>query len=110
MKIKEELVNGQLDELFAEFGTEYLQKPAGQEHIKSYARSREQGRSNWEKVLERDSAHEDVTDLVLNGLLPHYASSGKRAPRPAIIFLALKVAPSRATTFPVGAAASSCGL
>lgn len=76
MKIREELVGGGLDELFAEFDSQYLQTPAGQSHIRSYAQSREQARINWEKVLQHDSAGDDVTDLVLDGLLPHYASSG----------------------------------
>lgn len=65
-------------ELYAEFVESYLTQEVGQDHARRHARSREEGRKNFEEALRRQEAGEDVTDFVLLKLLPHSDSSKHR--------------------------------
>lgn len=65
--------------LFEEFAGEYFLSEAGKEHIGSYDRLRESGRRNYDRVVRRARAGEDVTDEVLLKLLPYINSPANRA-------------------------------
>ena len=60
-----------MDALLAEFAGSYLVSPAGRDHLASYAKSRATGLANLATIRERRSRGEDVTDQILDGLLPH---------------------------------------
>ncbi|MCO5184577.1 MAG: AAA family ATPase [Anaerolineae bacterium] len=57
--------------LFRIFTTDFLLKPEGKKHLSTYESNRIQARANFKRVVKAAQAHEDITDLVLNGLLPH---------------------------------------
>jgi len=61
-------------ELFREFVESYPLTPQGQFHLRHYEAEREQGRRNFEAILQAESRGEDVTEKVLLKLLP-YADS-----------------------------------
>ncbi len=62
----------------ADFVRNYASLPVGQEHFKRYQEERRTGRENYQRVLAAEARGEDVTDLVLDTLLPHYDSAYNR--------------------------------
>lgn len=66
-------------ELFSEFVANYLTSSDGQAHIQLYSKGREEGRANFKEVLAAVQRGENVTDLVLQKLLPHANTDGNRA-------------------------------
>jgi hypothetical protein len=67
-----------IDSLFAKFEKEYLTTDAGARHRAAYEAGRLSGRANYEEIVRRADASEDVTDLVLSRLLPHTDSARHR--------------------------------
>lgn len=67
-----------LDRLFDEFESSYLNTEAGAKHAVGYIRQGEEGRRNYADILRRRSESEDVTDLILERLLPHTDSEFHR--------------------------------
>ena len=61
-------------ELFREFIDSYPPTPQGEDHLRHYEEEREEGRRNFEAILEAESRGEDVTDEVLMKLLPYAGS------------------------------------
>ncbi len=59
-------------ELIVEFDESYASTEAGQRHLKAYASAREAGRANFKSVCDAADRGQDVTDLVLLKLLPHW--------------------------------------
>ena len=57
--------------LFREFADSYPPTPQGEYHLRHYEEEREQGRRNFEAILEAERQGEDVTDQVLMKLLPY---------------------------------------
>lgn len=57
--------------LFDRFVGSYLQADAGRRHLENYAEGRRQGKQNFQDIVARRDAGEDITDLVLRKLLPH---------------------------------------
>lgn len=65
--------------LLDEFGRTHLTSEEGKQHLSLYPVVRATGRRNFETILEARDAGDDVTDLVLAGLLPHHDTSSNRA-------------------------------
>ncbi len=65
--------------LYKEFiDSGYLGSLDGMRHLNAYEEGRNQGRLNFESVVEARERGEDVTDLVLLKLLPHTDTKGNR--------------------------------
>lgn len=65
--------------LYREFvDSGYLGSLDGMRHLDAYEEGRDQGRLNFESVVEAREREEDVTDLVLLKLLPHNDTKGNR--------------------------------
>lgn len=60
-----------VDAIFEEFVVEYLSKDVGKTHKDAYHAAKAAGVKNYEEVIARVNRGEDITDSVLNGLLPH---------------------------------------
>lgn len=58
-------------ELYRQFLNEYAQASEGEKHAALYASGREAAEANYRKISEAKSRGQDITDLVLLGLLPH---------------------------------------
>lgn len=65
-------------ELFREFIDSYPPTPQGEDHLRHYEEEREEGRRNFEAILEAERQGEDVTDEVLMKLLPYAGSKPNR--------------------------------
>ncbi|MFC2165390.1 AAA family ATPase [Acidobacteriota bacterium] len=68
----------EFSELFQEFITSYPKSKAGEEHKQMLIESREVGKNNFKEVKGAADRGEDITDLVLQKLLPHSGSSSTR--------------------------------
>ncbi len=64
--------------LFQEFARTYPQTPDGQNHLVAYEGGREQGRRNFEQLVEATQRGEDVADSVLLRLIPYRDSPSYR--------------------------------
>lgn len=53
----------------------YIPTQPGKRHREIYVSSRQQARQNWALVQAAEQGGEDITDLVLNKLLPHWDDS-----------------------------------
>jgi hypothetical protein len=65
-------------ELFRKFIDSYPPTPQGEDHLRHYEEEREEGRRNFEAILEAERRGEDVTDEVLMKLLPYAGSKPNR--------------------------------
>ena len=69
------LITQQKRVLFAGYATEfeksYLLEPAGQKHLTQYRNEGEELKETWTAVKKMDKAGENITDIVLEKLLPH---------------------------------------
>jgi len=65
-------------ELFRKFIDSYPPTPQGEDHLRHYEEEREEGRRNFEAILEAERQGEDVTDEVLMKLLPYAGSKPNR--------------------------------
>src|ERR1700677_324382 len=65
--------------LFSEFIASYADGPEGKQHIQMYSTCREKGRANFEAALAAIQRGENVTDFILQKLLPHKDTEGNRA-------------------------------
>lgn len=54
-----------------EFSTQFAQTPKGVSHLAKYAANRAEGRRNFDRAHATAQAGGDITDLVLDTLLPH---------------------------------------
>jgi len=54
-----------------EFEEQYLLQPDGQKHIAAYEEERREVRSSWEDIKEAKRSGKDITDVVLEKLLPY---------------------------------------
>lgn len=61
----------ELTALVEEFKKSYMDAGDGEYHRKLLLKGREEGRKNYEHVLQLQREGEDITDAVLYGLLPH---------------------------------------
>ena len=66
------------EDLFEEFIDSYWITDEGQKHCAGYEAQRLSAKINWGRVNSSVEGDEDVTDLVLNGLLPHADTPGNR--------------------------------
>lgn len=57
--------------LFEEFVGKYLETPKGQRHVDLHLKSVEDAKFNFKQAVEMDKKGQDITDLVLEKLLPH---------------------------------------
>jgi 5-methylcytosine-specific restriction enzyme B len=57
--------------LFDQFSREYLHTETGSTHFSRYEQASIEARRNLATIREAESRGEDITDLVLEGLLPH---------------------------------------
>jgi len=55
----------------SEFEKNYLIEPAGQRHLSLYKREREKVRKYWEEIKKAKKEGKDITDMVLQKLLPY---------------------------------------
>lgn len=62
--------------LYDDFVASYLETPEGRSHIALYERAAREGRENYRHVLERLDRGEEITDDVLEKLLPHRNALG----------------------------------
>ena len=60
-----------LDSLLSEYKDSYLNTPKGIAHLGAYKQGRLQATKNWQEIQDAVAGGEDVTDLVLDRLLPH---------------------------------------
>ncbi len=67
------------ESLIREFETSYMPTPECKRAWELYAEGRSTARANLAKIEEADRRGEDITDLVLNGLLPYADSPNNRA-------------------------------
>jgi hypothetical protein len=68
----------ELRDLVTKMCRDYLPSTHGQQHLALYETVRTKGRDNWRDVLQTLDKGEDVTDLVLTGLLPHRDTQANR--------------------------------
>ncbi len=68
----------QFAELFDEFSDTFLNTEKGKKHISVYERQRAEARRNFADITARADGGEDVTDQVLQKLLPHGDTRGNR--------------------------------
>jgi hypothetical protein len=66
------MVPEEIHQLIAEFKESFANTEAGRRHLNSYASARNAGRENFRLVCEAADRGEDVTDIVLLKLLPHW--------------------------------------
>jgi len=66
-------------ELFSEFVASYPHSFDGERDIQMYSQSRMMGQANYQEVLAAAKRGENITDLVLQKLLPHANTDGNRA-------------------------------
>jgi MoxR-like ATPase len=69
----------ELQELFAEFTTAYLQTKAGSDHAAVYDTVRDAARGNYQWIVARAARGEEITDALLLKLLPHAPTPANRA-------------------------------
>jgi 5-methylcytosine-specific restriction protein B len=69
----------EFNSLFAEFAKGFLRTPEGEDHLRFYDDGRSRGRANFDAMKAAEIAGEDITDRVLQGLLPHTNSAAHRA-------------------------------
>lgn len=67
-----------ITELLDEFGREYLGSSVGLKQLKRYPRLRAAARENWELIQRHLADGREVTDLVLERLLPHLDTDHNR--------------------------------
>lgn len=65
--------------VFAQFLETYWSSVEGRVHRETYERMRAVGRSNWEAIKADRQRGQDVTDAVLDKLLPHANTQANRA-------------------------------
>lgn len=70
---------GELGELIEEMVDTYLESPDGLHHLRAYGEERKQAAQNWRRVRNAEKAGDDITDLVLDLLLPHADTEKSRA-------------------------------
>jgi hypothetical protein len=75
LKAKEE----EFRKLFDEFASEFLKGKVGQENLSFYAKGRHIGRASFEEIRADASNGADITDRVLQKLLPHTDTASHRA-------------------------------
>lgn len=75
LKAKEE----EFRALFGEFTSQFLKEKGGQDHLSFYAKGRGIGRASFEAIRADATKGADVTDSVLQKLLPHTDSAAHRA-------------------------------
>jgi len=68
----------ELVELIDEFKRSYMDAGDGEYHKKLLLQGREQGKKNYEKVIQLQKEGKDITDAVLYGLLPHQDTQQNR--------------------------------
>jgi 5-methylcytosine-specific restriction enzyme B len=61
----------ELDRLLDEFDREFVATEAGKKHLRSYAESRAAAEAAFQTIVAKQKQGEDVTDLVIEKLLPH---------------------------------------
>ena len=66
--------HAQLAQWLERFSAEFAQTEQGRRHAASYETSRKAARRNFEAVERKAAANEEITDLVLDTLLPHAAT------------------------------------
>jgi 5-methylcytosine-specific restriction protein B len=62
----------------SEFEKRYLLEPAGQKHLEAYRIEREAVRRYWAEIKEAKQRGEDITDSVLEKLLPYSNTKANR--------------------------------
>lgn len=68
----------EIEKLVSEFKETYLDAGDGEYHRKLLLNSREQGRKNYQNVIDLQREGKDITDAVLYGLLPHADTQNNR--------------------------------
>lgn len=68
----------QLVEWLRVFATDFAQQPEGIAHLAKYADARQVGRENYARVKADATAGKDITEGVLNLLLPHSDNNASR--------------------------------
>lgn len=69
----------EFEPVFAQFIEEHLGSAEGARHRATYSRLRETAAANWRAVIEAHGRGDDVTDRVLDTLLPHADTQPNRA-------------------------------
>jgi 5-methylcytosine-specific restriction protein B len=64
--------------LYDEFLSSYLNTPKGKKHLKISINSRKEALKNYSYISELDKKGEDITELVLLKLLPHWNTKNNR--------------------------------
>lgn len=81
--VKERLITqakcNEFSTFFSEFLAEYAASPAGREYAAKPERVRATAQANYQDIVRRRQAGEDVTDLVLLRLLPYVENERSRA-------------------------------
>jgi len=73
-----EEAQAELSELYDSFIAEYWTQPKGAKHRETIEKGRRTAKENWARVQQGISREEDVTDLILDGLLPHSDTQNNR--------------------------------
>jgi len=66
------------DDLFPEFVSTHLTTEQGWAYLNRYAPMRLAARTNYNTITTRATQGEEVTDLILNKLLPHVDTPANR--------------------------------
>jgi len=72
-ELKEEFKN-----LYKEFINKYINTPKGKKHLNVSAKSRAEAINNYRHIKELNSKGEDITELVLLKLLPHWGTKNNK--------------------------------
>lgn len=67
--------------LFGEFVQKYLSTPKGQKHVDIHLQSVRDAKLNFKQAVEMDRKGQDITDFVLEKLLPHQNTKNNRKKR-----------------------------
>ena len=67
-----------VDALFEEFGEQYLRTPEGKRNLATYPVSRQTAHTNWESILVAKQNGKEVSNEILDKLLPHLNSPHNR--------------------------------
>ena len=64
--------------LYKEFINNYINTPKGKKHLNVCAKSRAEAINNYRHIKELNSKGEDITELVLLKLLPHWGTKNNK--------------------------------
>lgn len=74
-----DVTSGDFSELFKEFVGSFVDSQEGQDHLRRYAKEREEAKQNFKTICEMESRGDNITDTVLTKMLPHANTKNNRS-------------------------------